>query len=263
MLAIILGYVVAVLAGVGVYFHERVLWKALVYVLVLFGIWTGGLLALSHWQARAVEVDVIQRPTQKMLLASDVEIERVAAKQRETELEAALVAARQEVEDVKAMPRELTMEEREAIGLAYMEEKAKIDAEIEELRLSAEEIVALEEVLDTAEKACGYHEFARAYALCEDLKATEGWPQNERLQLGVEKIEAIIQDYCARNQQLQAIAAWKADVAANRAVIAKQRAQDRAQSRTGSQSAIGSAIDRLWNSRSDKWQQEQRKKQSR
>jgi len=220
MLAIILSFIVAVLAGgVAVYFQGQSLWKALVYVSVLFGMLAVGMLTLPRLQARVEGVSIIQVPAQKTLLESDVRIERAAAKKREAELEAALVIARREAKNAMATPRELTLAEREAIGIAYMEQIAKNDAAI----VAAEEIVILEEVLAIAEEACKNLDYKEAYSICEELKTTEGWPQNERLQSGVEKIEEAIKVYRIMNQKAQSEAAWKADIAAYQAARAAQR----------------------------------------
>jgi len=190
--------------------------------------------------------------------------EERAAEKRETRLKAALAAARREAAAAKAdaaEARRATAEEKEAARLKYEAQKAralaeqeakrKADAEAiaEAERLEAEEIAALEEILAEAEKACGYHQFARASVLCAQLKATEDWPQSEKLRMGVGKIDAIITDYAARQQQARAQAAWLAELSAQRAAqaaaMAKARAQARA--RAGQGSGAGTPLERALN----------------
>ena len=140
-----------------------------------------------------------------------------------------------------AEARKATPEQKEAARLAYEAQKARhlveqearkraeAEAEAEALRQEAEETAALEDVLAEAEKACGYRNFARASVLCAQLKGTEDWPQSEKLQMGVARIEAIIQDYVARHQQAQAVAAWQAELTAQRTALLQQQVQARAQ----------------------------------
>jgi len=151
-----------------------------------------------------------------------------------------------------------TLAEQKALRLAYEAQKAKVIAEqevkpeVDVIDEEAEWITLLEEVLDEARKAQGYYEFARAYMLCEQLKSTDGWPQNEKLQKGVEEIEAKIQDRIARSQKaaLQAeLIAWH---------TARKNAQRATYTRR--QSNIVSMRELLSSSRSSEWQEKQRRK---
>jgi hypothetical protein len=76
-----------------------------------------------------------------------------------------------------------------------------------------------------ARQAASDLNFAKAFALSEQIKGVAGWDEVDGLRAQVADVDALVGAYVQRQQQAAAAAAWQAQVRAQQVAVAQARAE--------------------------------------